>query len=274
MACESAAEYRLRIGAVSYLNAKPLVYRLAEIARGASLVFDLPSRLADRLARGDLDVALLPSVESLTNPDYVVVSDACIACRGPVLSVKLLSRVPARQIRTLALDEGSRASSVLARIFLQQAFGVEPALESLPIGSGLGETSADAVLLIGDRAIRPPRERFVEQWDLGDEWFRRTHLPFVFAMWTARGGIAVEAIEPVFRGARDAGVSHLTEIARRESAFVGLPEAVCLAYLRDSLHFTMGPEERRGLDLFHRYARDMGLAAVDHGRDNIGLSVS
>ena len=75
---------RLRVGAVNYLNTKPLVYRLDRLAPQADVVFDLPSRLADRLAAGSLDVALIPSIEFFQNPEYRIVSDACIACRGPV----------------------------------------------------------------------------------------------------------------------------------------------------------------------------------------------
>src|SRR4030095_2982243 len=93
----------MRIGAVSYLNTKPLVYGLSELAPEHELIFDLPSRLADDLARGLLDVALIPSIEFLRNPGYAVVSDACIACRGPVRSVKMLRPVPLSQIRRLAL---------------------------------------------------------------------------------------------------------------------------------------------------------------------------
>ncbi|MFP6649503.1 MAG: MqnA/MqnD/SBP family protein, partial [Pirellulaceae bacterium] len=100
----------LRIGAVSYLNTKPLVFGLEKMLPTAELVFDLPSRLADDLAAGQLDIALIPTVEYFQDPSYRVVSDACIACRGPVLSVSLLSRCPIEEIRTLALDEGSRTS--------------------------------------------------------------------------------------------------------------------------------------------------------------------
>ncbi len=98
-------------------------------------MFDLPSRLADGLADGQLDVALIPSIEFFQDPAYRIVSDACIACRGPVLSVKLFSRVPAERIRTLALDEGSRTSAALVRILLRERFGIEPQLEPLPIGA-------------------------------------------------------------------------------------------------------------------------------------------
>ena len=103
----------------------------------ADIIYDLPSRLADGLSAGRFDVALVPSIELLSNPDYEVVSDACIGCRGPVLSVKLFMRVPPEEIRSLALDEGSRTSIVLVQILLDRLVGARPALEPLPIGSGL-----------------------------------------------------------------------------------------------------------------------------------------
>src|SRR5439155_26204047 len=96
----------VRIGAVAYLNSKPLIEDLAELANDAELILDVPSRLADDLLAGELDVALIPSIEILRDADYEIVSDACVATRGPVLSVKLFSRVPFARIRTLALEEG------------------------------------------------------------------------------------------------------------------------------------------------------------------------
>src|SRR5262245_53674432 len=102
----STSDTLLRIGAVNYLNAVPLVHGLAEAAPTARVSFDLPSRLADRLAAGELDIALVPSIEAARHPQWSIVSSACIACRGPVLSVKLYFRKSPREVRTLALDEG------------------------------------------------------------------------------------------------------------------------------------------------------------------------
>jgi len=253
-------EKKLRVGAVNYLNTKPLVYGLAELAPQAELVFDLPSRLADQLANGQLDVALIPSIEFFQDPGYAIVSDVCIGCRGPVLSVKLFSRVKMDQIRTLALDEGSRTSAALVRILLKQRFGLEPKLETLPIGATLADTLADAVLLIGDRAIHSPPGRFVEVWDLGDEWNRWSELPFVFAMWTARAGTDLQGLEAALRDARDAGVAHLPQIAEAEAPALGLTVPQCLSYLRDNLYFYFGPREQAGLQLYYELAAGLGLA--------------
>ena len=171
----------MRIGAVNYLNSKPLVCGLAELAPEVRVTYDLPSRLADSLAAGRLDVALVPSVEFFRTPGQRIVSDACVACRGPVLSVKLHFRVPPKDVRRVALDEGSRTSAALTQILLAEMCGVRPAWEPLPIGCGPETTDADAVLLIGDRAIaeggrgsgeRGEGDGFVEVWDLGREVVR------------------------------------------------------------------------------------------------------
>ena len=256
----SEAKNKLQVGAVRYLNTKPLVYGLDDAARPFDLLFDLPSRLADRLARGDLDVALIPTVEAFQNPDYTIISDACIACRGPVWSVKLFSRVPLEQIRSLALDEGSRTSVAMVRILLNERFGLEPHLQPLPIGESTGSTDADAILLIGDRAIHPPAERFAAVWDLGDQWCRWAELPFVFAMWTARPGIDVGSLGEQLAAARDAGLANLPHIAEAEAASVGLTPDECLHYFRDNLHFQLGQHERRGLERFRQLAAQRGLA--------------
>jgi chorismate dehydratase len=251
---------RIRVGAVNYLNTKPLVFGLEQLAPQAEVLFDLPSRLATGLAAGRYDVALIPSVEFFQDPSYTIVSDACIGCRGPVLSVKLFSRVPVEQIRTLALDEGSRTSAALVRILLLERFGLRPELQPLPIGDSLASARTDAVLLIGDRAIHSPNERFECVWDLGDEWQRFAELPFVFAMWTARAGVDLLCVDAALSAARDQGVAHLAEIAEREAAPLGLTRPECLAYLRDNLYFYLGEREQRGLAAFHRHAVKLGLA--------------
>jgi len=262
----------IRVGAVSYLNTKPLIYDFARFAPEAELVLDYPSKLADALAAGALDVALIPSVESFQDPTYTIISDACIGCRGPVLSVKLYCRTAPEHIRTLALDEGSRTSAALTKILLKQRFGIEPAIEALPLSKlspseTLARSRADAVLLIGDRAIRPPTGSFHTIWDLGDEWCRWAELPFVFAMWTARAGVDLQGIDVALQRSRDAGVANLEAIAAREAAPLGLTEAECLAYLRDNLYFYLGEREARGLALFQKLAREMHLAppGVDVG---------
>src|SRR5712692_1677255 len=108
----------VRVGAVNYLNTKPLIDDFEELAPEAELVLEVPSRLADLLAEGRLDVALIPAIEYFRSGNYTVLPNIAIASRGPVLSVTLFSRVPWSGIRWLAVDAGSRTSSALAQVLL------------------------------------------------------------------------------------------------------------------------------------------------------------
>ena len=271
-----------RIGAVQYLNTRPLIYGL-----GDSLDFDLPSKLADRLAVDELDVALIPSIELFQRLDspqsdssmneefwstqsegrYQVVSNACIACLGPVMSVRLFFRTRPEKTTRIAIDEGSRTSVALCRILLAKRFGICPKLEMLPIGNNIESTDADAALLIGDRAIGPISGGFQTVWDLGDEWYQWTGLPFVFAVWAARPSVDFERLGRRLNAARDAGLANLATIAAIEAASHGLSVPQCLDYLSDNLHYNLGYDERRGLRLFHEYAMELGLAPSNRNFD-------
>ena len=252
----------LQIGAVSYLNSKPLIEDLAELTAGeAELVLDYPSRLADDLAEGALDVALIPSFEYFLQPDYEVVSDACVATHGPVMSVKLYSRVHPGNIRTLALDEGSRTSAALVRIMLAERYGVHPRLEPLPLGLSTDSTKADAILLIGDRAMHLPGRALRRGLGLG----RRM----------AQAGPACPSCSPCGpQGARaNWAWSNPPSAKPATGAWPGLNPSgsakpppwvwmsqTAVRYLRHNLHFQLGSAEQSGLKLFQQLAVQQGLA--------------
>jgi len=252
----------LKIGAVSYLNTKPLIESLAErLGDDGVLSLDLPSRLAEELKEGNLDVALIPSVEYFRNPGYQIVSDAAIACRGPVWSVRLLSRVPVPEIKRLAMDEGSRTSAAMLRTLLWEMHGLKPETVRLPIDQSPDEVDADAVLLIGDRAMHPTPGLYQEIWDLGDRWCRWTELPFVFAMWVARTGLDFDSEElaSILESSRDDGLANLEKIAADQSAGHGLTKEDLHRYFAENLHFRLGPGERLGLESFRQRAAKLGL---------------
>ncbi|QDT66543.1 menaquinone biosynthetic enzyme MqnA/MqnD family protein [Calycomorphotria hydatis] len=241
-----------RIGAVSYLNSKPLIEGLADQVAEGQLVLDYPSVLADQLAAGELDVALIPVVEVLRNPEYEIVTDSCVAARGEVRSVKLFSRVPLGEVRSLALDNGSRTSAALARLMLLERYGIEPHLEQLPMENSTADSTADGILLIGDRAMAPPVEEFHTVWDLGGEWYQWTGLPFVFAVWATRRGVDLGPVERLLGEARDRGVEVFEQIAAHEAPLLGIPVEAAVTYLRDNLYFRLGDAERAGLKMFYQ----------------------
>ena len=256
---------RLRIGAVSYLNTKPLVFGLDEVTPPVDVIYEVPSRLADSLSASKLDVGLIPVVEAISNPQYTIVSEACIACRGPVGSVKLFSRVPFEQIKTLALDEGSRTSVILTRVILSQKFQVEPECEKLPIDQPWLESKTDAALVIGDRAMhgldrsKQLEHGFEFEMDLGEFWNRWTKLPFVFAVWAARPTVELGYVDELLTTARDAGLKNIEAICQAAESERGFDRDECREYLTRNLHFHLGPTEKQGMNLFFEYANRQEL---------------
>src|SRR6516165_10517898 len=250
----------VRVGAVTYLNTKPLICDLEELAPGIELVLDVPSRLADLLAEGRLDVALIPAIEYFRAGSYSVVPGLSIASNGPVLSVTLFSRVPWAGIRRVALDEGSRTSAALAQVLLQKRHGVRPEVVSLPLEQSAEDVDADAVLLIGDRAMRACLPGFAHAFDLGQEWHDWTGLPFVYAFWAVRARAEVGPVAQALAEAKRRGCSRIGEIAQREAPGLQLDAGFCRRYLSNIIHFDLGPREQAGLHHYYMLACELGLA--------------
>jgi len=249
----------LRIGAVNYLNTKPLICDLESLAPDAELLLDVPSRLADLLAEGQLDVALIPVIEYFRAGTYTVVPDISIASRGPVLSVTLFSRVPWSEIRRVALDEGSRTSAALAQILLRKKYCVLPEVVPLPLDRTAEEADADAVLLIGDRAMRACLPGFAYAFDLGQEWHDWTGLPFVYAFWAVREGADLGPVEAALSEAKQRGLARVGQIAHEEAPRLGLDAGFCRRYLGNIIHFGLGPREQAGLRHYYRLAHKLSL---------------
>jgi chorismate dehydratase len=250
----------IRVGAVNYLNTKPLIHDLELLAPNIDLLLDVPSRLADLLAEGRLDVALIPVIEYFRAGKYSIVPGLSIASRGPVLSVTLFSRVPWPEIRRVALDEGSRTSAALAQVLLRKRHGVEPEIVSLPLDRAAEDIDADAVLLIGDRAMRACLPGFAHAFDLGQEWHDWTGLPFVYAFWAVRDGAELGPVAEALTEAKRRGCGRIGIIAHQEAPALGLDAGFCRRYLQSIIHFDLGPRELAGLRHYYTLACELGLA--------------
>jgi chorismate dehydratase len=253
----------IRVGAVSYLNARPLFYRLSEFAPDVRLFLDVPSRLGEQLAAGSLDLALIPSIEYLRGVErgYEILPNFAIAARGPVRSVKLFSRVAWPAVRRLALDAGSRTSQALAQIWLHARYGLRPEfIEELPLGASPLESTADAVLVIGDRAMKVPHDPFREVVDLAEAWVELTGLPFVFALWVVRDGVNLGRLPEALEQSRSEGLAQAGELARVHGSRLGLDVATCYDYLTNVLSYELGEPEIAGLRTFADMAARLGLA--------------
>jgi chorismate dehydratase len=250
-----AASGVLRLGAVSYLNAEPTVHGL-EAAPGFRVERDLPARCAERLHAGELDLGLVPSIEYAFGR-YAIVPGIAIASRGPVRSVRLFHRGPLESARSVALDTSSRSSAALVRVLLHARLGRDP--EYVPMAPGLGAmlAQADAALLIGDPAL--DQETDVAALDLGEEWTRLTGLPFVYAFWAGPEAAVSAAGVGRLQQALASGLASLGEIAQRQARGDALRAARYESYLRESISYALGEDERAGLMEFYRRAHALGL---------------
>ncbi len=256
---DSSGSARLRIGTVPYMNAKPLVYGLAEAFPEARLVEKVPSRLTPLLARGKLDLALVPVMGYLQIQGVEIVPGICIGSRGPVESVILFHRVPMAELRRVRLDASSMTSSGLLRILLADRYHLAPQVVAAPPVSDLEGVEADGVLLIGDPAMTV-RARGWSALDLGAEWQAMTGLPLVYAVWAARRGAATREVIARLKALKEEGLARIEEIARAEAPRLGFPVARCRRYLRERVCYDLGPAQIAGLKEYRRRAVVHGLA--------------
>lgn len=254
-----ARDTPLRLGAVSYLNTKPLVYGLDAYPDKFDVRFDVPAKCAELLHEGKVDLGLIPAIEYLRG-DYSMVPGIAIASDGEVATVAVFTRKPMAQVETLALDLSSRTSVALTRVLCARRWGIAPKFTPSEPDLGAMLRKADAALVIGDPAfdIDPVKEG-VTKIDLGAEWKALTGLPFVYAMWVGRPGAVSPAQCRALQDARDQGVANLAAIARQVGGGDAAVEQRALAYLRDNLRFDLGAAEQAGLRKFHELAADISI---------------
>ena len=255
----------VRIGAVGYLNARPLVYGLDRQPR-FSVRYDVPSECARLLHEGAIDLGLIPSIEYLRGGPYEIVPDLAIASDGPVASVSIFTTRPIADVRSIALDTSSRTSVALVRVLCARLFKIDPTLESR--GPDLDDMlhRCDAALIIGDKALfhgplsaRSSSAARIEKIDLGEAWRQLTGLPFVYAFWAGRSPALSPDDVSVLVKARDEGVRQPDTLAREYLAAAPEWQTLGAEYLRDNIKYYLGDREREGLQLFYRFAAEAGV---------------
>jgi chorismate dehydratase len=247
---------KYRIGAVGYLNTTPLVWGMLHGPQREAVELSLspPAVCAEQVESGATMIGLVPVAE-IARQGLEILPGLGISCLGPVRSILLFSRVPWRQIRTLAADASSRTSVQLARVILRERFGVEPQVTSFPPDLENMMAQADAALIIGDPALRIQPEQTPYQWlDLGAEWLALTQLPMVFAAWAGKPRLPIEELTELTRASFEFGKARLDEIAAGEHAQRGISRELADQYLRHYIRFEIGLRERRGLETFFELA--------------------
>jgi chorismate dehydratase len=242
----------LRFSVVDFLNARPLIWGLLENPPpGVHVSRDTPSACADKLASGEADVGLIPSIEYQRIPGLRVMRGLGIAAASEVRSVLLVSETSREKIRSVSLDPASRTSAVLTRLLLKRRYGIEPTYRDPG-----GET--DASLVIGDPALKT-RQNGKVVLDLAAEWRAFSGHPFVFAFWAIRPGVHSDDVWRVVRDSYAAARREFPRLVAKEAVESGLTEAVVEDYLRHALHYELDAGDLAGLELFFQMAAEENL---------------
>src|SRR5438067_3829026 len=234
-----------RIAASSYLNTAPLIWSFIHGTQRDSVELftdTAPARCAEMLERGEVDAALVPVIEYQRMPEVLLVPDVCVGSKSAVRSVVLVThRNNLKKVERVALDESSRTSVALVKIIFREFLGFEPEWISAAPDLKSMLRAADAALIIGDPAMKIPRDQF-RVFDLAALWHEFTGFGFVFAMWMARTA-SVEQIRSInFAAARDEGLANLDQIAADYATRIRLSETEIKNYLTENVVFSVDEE--------------------------------
>jgi chorismate dehydratase len=277
---------KLRISIVQYLNTAPLVWGFTNgpVAGKYDLSFTVPSLCAEALRMGAADIAIIPAIEVQRIPGLVVLPDLAIASQNRVRSLLIVAKKPIEQVRSVALDRSSRSTQALTRILAAEHWKTHPEFcEMAPDLREMLET-ADAAMLIGDPALRisvaiekkstvSPEGRAVCQaatlgiagaeifhvYDVVGEWRKFTSLPAVMAVWATRPEVVTQEVLADFAASCNFGLTQIPAICQEAARELELPQSALESYLRQNIDFSLGEQNRRGLERYFREAAKLGL---------------
>ncbi len=227
---------------------------------GISLEHDVPARLIERLRSGDLDVALVSSIELFRRDGYRYLDGIGVAGDGYVGSVQVFLRAPIQEAKSLAMDPASRAAAALTKSLLFERRGGPPEYVEVPLGQDpAAAKDTDGWLRIGDQALRETLTIDAPAWNPSEEWRERTGLPFVFAAWIVRPDAEIEPHLDAFRRARARGRDAVDELAEEAAKAWSLPAAKCRSYLSEECRYDPAEDMGPALREFQKRAARAGL---------------
>ena len=267
----SAKKTLIKLGSVSFLNAKPITHAIENsiVEHDFSIVQTPPSELSGILSRKEIDLGLIPVAEFLKRGTYSAVPGISISSYGKVDSVVLLTKEKLKNARTVAVDLRSQSSTALLRVILEVFHGLKPSYTPRDATKGGFLEGVDAGMIIGDLGLEmmyaPPAGYNV--YDLGEIWTAETGLPFVFAVFAVGRGISLGRNVAALAESMAYGREHAAEIARIEAAKLGMDEAMCVTYLTERIQYDLGPREQEGIVKYSELLSELGISKKISGVD-------
>ncbi len=238
---------KIKVGAVSYLNTKPLLYgieRSARLMEQIELVTDYPSKIAGQLLKDEIDVGLVPVAVIPQMKEHYIVSDYCIGSDGNVASVCLFSEVEINKIEKVLLDYQSKTSVALCKILMKNHWKKNVLFEDTKGNFAKDIKENTAAVLIGDRALKQ-RTTSKYIYDLGGEWKTMTGLPFVFAAWISNKKLPEDFIK-LFNKKNAEGIDNINEVISENNCDV----YDLHTYYTHNISYTLNLEKLKGMSLF------------------------
>lgn len=281
---------RPRISIVEYLNTAPLAWGFTDGPLGGryDLSFTVPSLCAEALRRGEVDVAIIPSIEYQRMDGVVALPGMAIAAKGEVRSILVVAKKPIELARRLALDRCSRSSVALVRLLCAGLWGIKPEFIEADPNPAAMLAEADAALVIGDPALRiavkmdilggkrpsgevcctgdpsdlpVPGLQMLFVYDVAQQWRDMTGRPCVLALWVGRREAVTPEMVADFQASKEYGLAHIDEIAEGAALKLDMPTKALEQYLRENIDYSFDAENRAGLELYFEQCAKAGLIA-------------
>lgn len=258
------------IGKISYTNSWPVFHNFhpSSLSFPAEMVSEVPAILNQGMADGSIHVGALSSFAYAAASDrLLLLPDLSVSADGPVKSILLFSRMPVQSIGSgrIAVTNTSATSVNLLKILMDKAIGATPEYISVPPDLNEMMDKADACLLIGDHAIRASwQDQGYYVTDLGELWKEWTGLSMTFAVWAVnrraalRNPEAIAEIAEAFAVSKRRGLRELAPITHEARCTIGGTASYWNDYFRN-LCYDFGERQQEGLNLYFRYAYEMGL---------------
>lgn len=256
----------LKIGFMDYANVYPIFHYLLQ-DKNLEFVKGFPADLNKLMRNGEIDLSPVSSIEFARMHNlYVVHNKVCVSSIGAVKSVNIYSRYKAEDLdgKKIYFTKESNTSTVLCRIVLEKFYNVKPVYVD-------DESNADAKLLIGDKALFAyynSDSKYII--DLGEEWYKFTKLPFVFALWT----INKKAVNDEYFNTLKDNITHYASLFPKDISVLS-PKYLEMGYTLeqladywDTIKYDITDEHKKGLSLFYKLAYEIG-ETEDNGADYI-----
>jgi chorismate dehydratase len=239
-------EKRIRVGAVSYLNTKPLLYAIKHGLKieGMELLEDYPAKVAQMLLKNEIDVGLIPVAVIPKLKEHYIITDYCIGAEKEVASVCLFSEVDLHKIQKVILDYQSRTSVALAKVLIEKYWKLDVVFEQAQENFREEIKGTTAAVVIGDRAFE---QRKISQYyfDLAEAWIEWTGLPFVFAAWVSNKQVPNSFIE-AFNNANKEGLENIDAVVLENES----PAYDLKKYYTENISYELTDQKRKGLYRF------------------------